>query len=128
MVTYCCVFYLSHILKEKKISPTLKQLDMENPKTFMYWTMGFFLSWKVVQSALICTWFLISCVEFWELFHLTCDLSQAEKKIKIVANEQVHKTTSISLKMVEVVILRENSCHFVCCSVCNNSYFLLSLR
>ena len=42
--------------------------------------------------------------------------------------EQIHKMTSISLKMVEVVILSENSCHFVSCSACNNSYFLLSLR
>jgi len=37
--------------------------------------------------------------------------------------EQMHKMTSISLKMVEVVILCENSCHFVSCSACNNSYF-----
>ena len=34
----------------------------------------------------------------------------------------------ISLKMVEVVILSENSCLFVSCSACNKSYFLLSLR
>ena len=82
----------------------LKQLDMENPKTFMYSTMGFFL---VMESCVVSfnTWFIISCVEFRELFHLTCDLSQAEKKINIVANEQMRKTTSISLKMVEVVIL-----------------------
>ena len=37
--------------------------------------------------------------------------------------EQMHKMTSISLKMVEVVILSENSCHFVTCSACNNSFF-----
>ena len=37
----------------------------------------------------------------------------------------MHKMTSISLKMVEVVTLSENS--FVSCSACNNSYFLLSL-
>ena len=36
--------------------------------------------------------------------------------------------TSISLKMVEVVILSENSGHFVSCSACNYGYFLLSLR
>ena len=86
MVTYCCVFYLSHILKEKKISPTLKQLDMENPKTFMYWTIGFFF---VMESCAVSfnTWF-ISCVEFRELFHLTCDLSQAEKKINIVTSRE----------------------------------------
>ena len=35
--------------------------------------------------------------------------------------EQMHK-------MVEVVILSENSWHFVSRSACNNSYFLLSLR
>ena len=39
--------------------------------------------------------------------------------------EQMHKMTSILLKMVKVVILSENSCHFVSCSACNNNYFLL---
>ena len=38
------------------------------------------------------------------------------------------KMRYISPKMVEVVILSENSCHFVRCSACNNSYFLLSLK
>ena len=33
--------------------------------------------------------------------------------------EQMHKMTSILLKMVEVVILSKNSCHFVSCSACN---------
>ena len=42
--------------------------------------------------------------------------------------EEMHEMTSILLKMVEVVILSENSCHFVSCSACNNSLFLLSLR
>ena len=42
--------------------------------------------------------------------------------------EQMHKMTSISLKIVKVVILNENSCHFVSCSACSNIYFLLSLR
>ena len=50
---------------------------------------------------------LYFCVDFWKLSHLTRDLSQAEKKINIV---------SISLEMAEVVILSENSCHFVSCS------------
>ena len=45
---------------------------------------------------------LIFCVEFRELSHLTRDLSQAEKKINVL---QMHKMRSISLKMVEVVIL-----------------------
>ena len=55
------------------------------------------------------TMVLIFCIEFWKLSHLTRDLSKAEKKIN-------------------VVILSENSCHFVSLSACNNSYFLLSLR
>ena len=51
------------------------------------------------------------------------------KKINVVTNaEQMHKMTSISLKMVKVVILRENGGHFVSCSARNNSYFLLRLR
>ena len=40
--------------------------------------------------------------------------------------EQMHKMTSISLKMVEVVILIENSCNFVSCSACNNNYVFSS--
>ena len=70
-------------------------------------------------SPLDLCWVLIFCVEFRELSHSTRDLSQAE---------QMHKMTSISLKMVEVVILSENSSHFVSCLACNNIYFLLSLR
>ena len=40
--------------------------------------------------------------------------------------KQMQKITSIPLKMVEVVIFSENSCHFVSCSACNNIYLLLS--
>ena len=40
--------------------------------------------------------------------------------------EQMHKMTIISLKIVEVVILSENTGHFVSCSACNNSYFFSS--
>ena len=36
--------------------------------------------------------------------------------------------TSISFKMVKVFILNENSCHFISCSACNNSYSLLSFN
>ena len=61
-----------------------------------------------VSFVLQATWVLIFCVEFWELSHLTHDLSQAEKKMNVVKAEQVHKMTSISLKMVKVVILSEN--------------------
>ena len=37
--------------------------------------------------------------------------------------EQMHKMTTISLKIVEVVILNKKSYHFVSCSACNNIYF-----
>ena len=42
--------------------------------------------------------------------------------------EQMHKMTSISLKMVKVVILSENSCHFVNLLSFASSSFFLSLR
>ena len=42
--------------------------------------------------------------------------------------EQMHKRTSISLQMIKIVILNENSCCFVSRLACNNSNFLLSLR
>ena len=42
--------------------------------------------------------------------------------------EQMHKMASNSLKMVEVVILNENSCHFVSRSACNYSDLILSMR
>jgi hypothetical protein len=48
------------------------------------------------------------CVEFWELSHLTRDLSQAEEKIDVVTNCANARNDS--------------------CSACNNSYFLLSLK
>ena len=51
---------------------------------------------------------LIFCVEFRELSHLACDLSQAKKKM-LLHLQQMHKMTSISLKTVEVVILSENN-------------------
>ena len=38
--------------------------------------------------------------------------SEAEKKMLLQA-EQMHKMTTISLKMVEVVILSENSCQLL---------------
>ena len=38
------------------------------------------------------------------LAHKTCDLSQAERKM-LLQGEQMHKMTTISLKMIEVVIL-----------------------
>jgi len=40
--------------------------------------------------------------------------------------EQMHKMTSISLKMVEIVVLSENSCHFVSSSAFNNSQLEIS--
>ena len=58
---------------------------------------------------------LYICVGFWLLAHLTRDLSiisSSEKKMFLQA-EQMHKMTIISLKIVEVVILSENTGHFV---------------
>jgi hypothetical protein len=55
--------------------------------------------------ALISFWVLIFCVQFRELSHFTRDLSQTEKKINPLQGEQMHKMSSISLKMVEVVVL-----------------------
>ena len=56
----------------------------------------------------------VSVFGCWLLAHLTHDLSQAEKKMDVV---------TISLKIDKDVILIEKSCHFVCCSSSNNSYF-----
>ena len=39
--------------------------------------------------------------------------------------EQMQEVTSISIKIVKFIILSENSCHYVSCSACNQSYFLL---
>ena len=44
---------------------------------------------------------LIFCVEFQELSHLTRDLSEDEKKMLLQAR-QMHKMTSVSLKMIKV--------------------------
>ena len=51
---------------------------------------------------------LYICVGFWLLAHLTRDLSQAERKNKCFYKQM----TTISLKIVEAVILSENSCLF----------------
>ena len=50
------------------------------------------------------------------------------RKWMLLQAEQMDKMTSISLIMGEVVILTENSCHFVSCSACNKNCFLLSLQ
>jgi hypothetical protein len=42
--------------------------------------------WLGVATALSQARVLIFCVEFWELSHLTHDLSQAEKKITVVTS------------------------------------------
>ena len=38
---------------------------------------------------------LIFCVEFWELFHITRDSSQAEKKITVITSLTTDKLTTI---------------------------------
>ena len=45
----------------------------------------------------------------------------------LLQGEQMDKMTFISLKMVEVFILRENSCHFVSCSACINGQVIIFL-
>ena len=50
----------------------------------------------------------------------------AEKKLLLKA-KQMHKMTTITFIMVDVVILSENSCHFVSCSAYNNSYFFSTI-
>ena len=51
---------------------------------------------------------LYICVGFWLLAHLTLDLFQVEKKKMLLLAEQMPQMTTISLKIVEVVILSEN--------------------
>ena len=46
--------------------------------------------------------------------------------MNLLRAEQMHKMTTISLKIVEVVILSENTGHFISCSACNNSYIFYS--
>ena len=61
---------------------------------------------------------LIFCVKFWELSHLTGTYLNPEKKLYFLQAEQIHKMTSNSLKIVKVIILSENSCHFVGSAAC----------
>ena len=57
------------------------------------------------------------------------DLYQAEKKITFAKDEQIHKMTTIfTQKRSKIVILSENSCHFVNLLIYNNGLFLLSLN
>ena len=55
------------------------------------------------------TWVLYICIGVWLLAHLTCDLSQAQNKILLKA-EEMHKMAYISLK------------------ICSTSVTFLSLR
>ena len=50
------------------------------------------------------------------------------RKWILLQAEQMHKITSISLKMVEVIILSESSCHFVNLVSFSSSSFFLSIR
>ena len=50
---------------------------------------------------------LIFCVKFWELSHLTCDLSQAEQKTTVVKAEQLSNDNNFSFKMTTSTILSE---------------------
>ena len=55
----------------------------------------------------------IFCVEFRWLSHFTRDLYQVEKKQVLLQAEQMDKMTYFSLKIVEFVILSENSCQLL---------------
>ena len=72
---------------------------------------GFFgdsCSSKHDNSLLVFCKVLYICVGFWLLAHLTLDLFQVEKKKMLLLAEQMPQMTTISLKIVEVVILSEN--------------------
>ena len=63
---------------------------------------------------------------FSKILHLDVvsrDLSQDEKKVMYCCYKlsKFKNDPQVSLKMVKVVILSENSCSFVSCSTCNNS-------
>ena len=69
------------------------------------------------------------CSSSWLLALRTHDLSQAEKKITVVKPEQDSKMHNhFHSNRSKIVILSENSCHFVNLLRFDNSYYLLSLR
>ena len=57
--------------------------------------------------------------ECWLIKHVT----YLKLRNMLLQDEQMHKMTTISFKIVEVVILSENFCQFVSCSACKKSYF-----
>ena len=60
------------------------------------------------NSLLVFCKVLYICVGFWLLAHLTLDIFQIEKKKMLLLAEQMPQMSTISLKIVEVVILSEN--------------------
>ena len=57
------------------------------------------------------------------------DVSQAVKKITVAkAFQRWANSQNDNYFHSKAVILSENSCHFVSCPACNNSYFLFNLR
>ena len=56
---------------------------------------------------------LYFCVGFWELSHLTRDLSQAEKKITVVTRQATDKMTIIFTQNNNFDHFEWNRCHFV---------------
>ena len=105
-------------------------------KVFYHWNISLCIirSKTLAYSfASIKDFFKFFSVSFWELSHLTHDLSQTEKKINVVTSwvnlqNDMYFTQNGWKSVVEVVNLSKKSCHFVSCSAFNNSYFLLSLR
>ena len=71
----------------KFIFPSTINAEKELPRTailaYKNWNAGWFVADLLVHQVIMV---LIFCVEFRELSHLTCDLSQAEKNINVVSS------------------------------------------
>ena len=117
-------------IKGKKNKKTMKIFELLWKRCFLYTANNGIndfltkkkrrLEWKKKTILSWCLMFkiqgLIFCVEFRELSHLTCDLSQAEKKKKLflLQADQLTKWQLFSLKMTILTILSEiDGCHFV---------------
>ena len=90
----------------------------------------FSICWSHINN--VHTKVVIFFVKFLELSHLICDLSQAEKKINSVVTSWANAQNDIYFtqngRSCHFEWKIKNSCHFVTCSTCNNTYFFLNLR
>ena len=99
-------------------------------KTFFTFSLFCYALTAYLVSSRACLFCLIYICSGHCFGHLACKfLYHNESDLSVtVYGPQMHKLTSISLQMVEIVILSEKSCHFVSYSACNNICFLLRLR